>query len=82
MKENIERGIKEKLYRPEINIDVVVKVRLEAIMLPFNDEIFPKNKFSLVALQKELIELFLFGIASLKGYEVILKYQKKFRYAG
>ena len=82
IRENIERGIKEKLYRPEINVDVVIKVRLEAIMLPFNDEIFPKSKFSLVALQRELIELFLFGIASLKGYEVILKYQKKFRFAG
>ncbi len=79
MKENIERGIGEKLYRPEINVDVVVKARLEVMMLPFNEEIFPKNKFSMVAVQEELIELFLFGIASVKGYRLILRYQKKFR---
>ncbi len=82
MRGNIERGIEEKLYRPEINVDVVAKTRLEAMMLPFNEEIFPKNKFSLVALQEELIELFLFGIASMKGYRLILRYQKKFRQDG
>lgn len=77
VKENIERGKKEELYRPEIDTDVVAKVRLETMMLPFNEQLFPKNKFSLAALQQQLIEHFLFGIASLKGYKLILKYQKE-----
>ena len=47
------------------------------MMLPFNEQLFPKNKFSLAALQQQLIEHFLFGIASLKGYKLILKYQKE-----
>jgi len=82
LKENILRGIQEKLYRPEITVDVVVRTRLEAMMLPFNEEVFPKNKYSLVALQEELIELFLFGIASMKGYRMIMRYQKKYRQPG
>jgi len=77
VKENIERGIHEELYRPGINIDVVAKIRLETMMLPFNEQLFPKNKFSLVMLHQQLIEYFLFGIASLKGYRLILKYQKE-----
>ncbi|MGH2648130.1 MAG: TetR/AcrR family transcriptional regulator [Ginsengibacter sp.] len=77
VKDNIERGIHEELYRPEINIDVVAKVRLETMMLPFDEQLFPKNKFSMVMLHQQIIEHFLFGIASLKGYKLILKYQKE-----
>jgi AcrR family transcriptional regulator len=77
VKQNIERGKKEELYRPEIDPDVIAKIRLETMMMPFNEHLFPKNKFSLGLLQQQLIEYFLFGIASLKGYKLILKYQKE-----
>ncbi len=77
VKENIERGKKEELYRSDIETDVVAKVRLETMMMPFNEEIFPKNKFSLATLQQQLIEYFLFGIASMKGYKLILKYHQE-----
>src|SRR6476659_1765903 len=77
VKQNIERGKKEELYRPEVNTDVVAKIRLETMLLPFNEELFPKNKFSLITVQQQLIEYFLFGIASLKGYKLITKYQKE-----
>ena len=77
VKENIERGKKEELYRFEVNTEVVAKIRLETMMLPFDEELFPKNKFSLVTVQQQLIEYFLFGIASPKGYKLITKYQKE-----
>ena len=77
IKENIERGKKEELYRADINTDIVTKIRLETMMLPFNQEIFPKNKFNLVDLEQQMIEYFLFGIASPKGYKLILKYKKE-----
>ncbi len=76
LKENIEKGIKEELYRPDIHADIIVRIRLETMFLPFNQTIFPKNKFSLVEVENELLEYFLFGIASMKGYKLILKYQK------
>lgn len=77
VKQNIERGKIEELYRPEIEPDVIAKIRLETMMMPFNEQLFPKNKFSLGLLQQQLIEYFLFGIASLKGYKLISKYQKQ-----
>ncbi len=76
IKQNLQKGKNEELYREDINIEVAGKVRLETMMLPFNQDLFPKNKFSLVDLEKQLIELYLFGIASLKGYKMILKYQQ------
>jgi AcrR family transcriptional regulator len=79
MNENIERGKKEELYRQDTNTEVMVKVRLENIMLPFNQQIFPKNKFNLVDLEKELMAHFLFGLATLKGYRLIQKYQQRIK---
>jgi hypothetical protein len=44
-----ERGIKEELYRPEINVDILTRFRSEA-MLAFNSEVFrqpyPPDKYS------------------------------------
>ncbi len=77
IKENIERGKKEELYRADINSDVIAKIRIETMMLPFNQEIFPKNKFNLVDLEQQLIEHYLFGVSTIKGYKLILKYQQQ-----
>ncbi len=76
IKENIERGIREEMYRPEIDVDVIVKARLENMMLSFNLQLFPKNKYSLVQVETQLTEHFLFGLASQKGHKLILKYQQ------
>lgn len=77
MKKNIERGKIEGLYRPEINAEFISKVRIETIMLAFNQDIFPKNQYSLLYIQKELLDFFLFAVASPKGYKLITKYQKE-----
>ena len=77
VKENIERGKHEELYRPEIDSDVVATVRLETMMMPFNEDLFPKSKFNFVYLQTQLIEYYLFGLVSSKGYKLISKYQKE-----
>jgi AcrR family transcriptional regulator len=77
VKENIERGIKEEFYRSDVNPELAAKVRLETMMLPFNEDLFPRPKFPAVMLHQQLIEYFLFGIASLKGYKLILKYKNQ-----
>jgi AcrR family transcriptional regulator len=77
IKENIERGKKEELYREDINTEVIARIRLETMMLPFNQEIFPKSKFNFVDLEHQLIEHFLFGVATMKGHKLILKYQQQ-----
>ena len=77
IKENIERGKTEELYRTDINTEVIAKIRLETMFLPFNPEVFPKSKFNLVDLEHQLIEHFLFGVATMKGHKLILKYQQQ-----
>lgn len=75
---NLLRGIAEGLYRPEINVDVLTKYRLESIMLPFNIFVFPPAKYSLAEISREMTVNFLFGLASQKGYELIIKYNAEF----
>ena len=76
LKQNIERGIKEDLFRNDFDIDVVVKARLECMMLSFNQQVFLKLKFKLVDIETQLTEHYLFGLATLKGHKLILKYQQ------
>jgi len=78
MKKNVERGKKEELYRPDLNAELISKVRIETIMMAFNEEIFPRHQYSLVYIQQQLIEYFLFAMATAKGYKLITKYQKEF----
>ncbi len=75
---NLLRGIDEGLYRREINVDVLTKYRLESIMLPFNIFVFPPAKYSLAEISREMTVNFLFGLASQKGYELIIKYNAEF----
>jgi len=76
--QNIERGIKEELYRPEVNVDVMSRFRLESMMIPFNISLFPPKKFNLVDVTREIIEHFVYGLATLKGHKQILKYKHEY----
>lgn len=74
---NMERGIAEELYRPELNVDILSKFRLESMLLSFNIDLFPPRKYNPADVAKELIEHFVFGLASIKGHKLILKYQQE-----
>jgi TetR/AcrR family transcriptional regulator, cholesterol catabolism regulator len=74
--ENIARGIEEGLYRSDFDIDVLIKLRLETMMLPFNQMLFPKKKYSLIKVETEFTTNFLFGLATIKGHKLITKYQQ------
>ena len=73
---NLERGIKEELYRPEIDIEILSRFRVESILMIFNPEFYLSQKHNLAEVEQKLIEHYLFGIASLKGHKVILKFQQ------
>jgi Transcriptional regulator len=76
IRQNIEWGIREELYRSDIDVDVISKFRLESMMIPFNIDMFPPSKYKLADVTKIIIEHFVFGLASLKGHKLILKYQQ------
>lgn len=74
---NLIKGVKEGLYRKDIKIDILSKFRLESMMLSFNMETFPPEKYNILEVTLEIIEHFLYGLATEKGYQLIVQYKKK-----
>jgi len=77
IKSNLEKGIAEELYRADINVDILTRFRVESMMMPFNPDFFSKHKHSLLEVEEQLLEHFLFGVVSLKGYKLLLKYKQE-----
>lgn len=75
IKSNMERGIEEENYRNDFDVDILTRFRINSILLSFNPDVFPTNKSNLVYIEKQLIEHFLYGIASAKGVKLIQKYK-------
>jgi len=77
IKKNIEWGIKDELYRPDFTVEIICKFRLESMMIPFNVAVFPPGKFKLAALSEEIIQHFVYGLATVKGHKLIQKYNQQ-----
>jgi AcrR family transcriptional regulator len=75
IRKNIEWGIRDELFRPELQVDVMSKFRLESIMIPFNIIAFPPAKYNLADVTREILEHFVHGLATPKGYKLIQKYK-------
>jgi AcrR family transcriptional regulator len=77
IKGNLERGVKEELYRADIDTDILSRYRLYSILLSFDPDVFPSNKTNLVKIEQQLIEHFLYGLATAKGEKLIQKYKQQ-----
>lgn len=77
IRENLEWGIKEELYRTDIDVEIITNYRLACMLLPFDPSFMGKQKFSIAAIEQQITEHYLFGIATLKGHKLILKYKEK-----
>ena len=75
--QNLQRGIKEELYRPEIAVDILARYRVETMFIPFNPEFQRSLKHNLLEIEEEIIIHFLFGLVTLKGYKLVLKYMEQ-----
>ncbi|HVB04349.1 MAG TPA: TetR/AcrR family transcriptional regulator [Chitinophagaceae bacterium] len=75
---NLETGIVQKIYREEINLDILSVFRLESSMLCFQPGIFSRDRFEMSHVHRELMEHFLYGVATVKGHRLIEKYKQKY----
>ena len=77
LRQNIERGKKDGLYREELNDEIIARMRLCVAFMAFDPDAFPKGKYSLSFLEQELTEHFLYGMATAKGQKLIQKYKQE-----
>ncbi|GAC1382047.1 MAG: TetR/AcrR family transcriptional regulator [Hymenobacter sp.] len=68
---NLQRGMAEGLYRADLDVAVLARLRLAQIELAFNADVFPAREFDVQRRQQVILEHFMLGIASLKGHKLI-----------
>jgi AcrR family transcriptional regulator len=76
IKGNINKGIQQGFYRSDLEVDILSKFRLETIFIPFNLNIYPLSKFDTVNVHAQLMEHFVYGLMTVKGYEEMQAYKQ------
>lgn len=74
----IERGIKEGLFRNNINPEIIARMRVEQIETAFNQEIFPKDQFNFNDVHMQLYEHFIIGLCTKEGIKKINALQDQY----
>lgn len=72
----LNKGKVQGLFRQDINVEMLARLRIEEIQLGFNTFVFPPLQFPIQELQLQFIDYFLHGICTLKGHKLINQYKK------
>ena len=73
--ENLRRGIAEGLFRADLDLDVIARLRLAQIELQFDPDLYPPREFANERVSVALLEHFMLGVATLKGHKLINQYR-------
>jgi AcrR family transcriptional regulator len=68
VRDNLKSGIEMGLYRNDIDIEVLARLRIEQIEMAFDPTLFPFNQFEMVHVQLQFINHFLRGILTPEGF--------------
>jgi len=71
----LTKGIKQGYIRPDIDVKIIARMRVNQVELGFNTAIFPVAEFSTWKVQYQFLEHFNYGICTLKGYKLLNQYK-------
>jgi AcrR family transcriptional regulator len=74
----IEKGIKQKLFRKDINADIVNRTLYSAGMSMMNNELYPYDQFTRREVISNVFINYLRGISTPEGIDLINKLEAKF----
>lgn len=75
---NLQKGINEGFYRKNLDLDILTKFRLSVILMGFDQNIYPSEKYNLVKVTEVLLDHFLYGIVTEEGLKLINEYKKRY----
>lgn len=78
IRENIQRGIEEELYRNDVNADIMARYRLEISLMILQPNLMVNSRNDLLTVTMEIGEHFLYGIMTAKGVKQYIKYKAKY----
>lgn len=71
---NLKKGIRQGLYRSDINIKIIAKLRIEEVQMGMNPAFFSPARFNMQEVQLALLEHFLYGILTMQGIRLMTRY--------
>jgi len=74
MQDNIERGIKEGLYREELKPDIIARFYVRMIDMQFDPECFPLGEYPFLTIHDQMLSYHLHGIVTEKGKTYLEKF--------
>ncbi len=73
VKDNLERGVREGLYREDLDPEVIARIYTYRIDAVFHGGLFPPERFSFDTVYKEMFFYHMLGIVSEKGRKALYK---------
>lgn len=74
IKGNLKRGTTEGLYRQNLHIDIVARMRQLQLEAAFDPIQYPADQFDLHAVMEQVTAHFILGIATIKGHKLANQY--------
>ena len=68
---NLENGVKQGVYRNDLNADVIARLYIGNVEVLINQELFPSKKYVFSDTYKEYLNYHLRGIVSTKGLKYL-----------
>ncbi|MCB0530790.1 MAG: TetR/AcrR family transcriptional regulator [Lewinellaceae bacterium] len=68
---NLERGVREGLYRNDFDVDIIAKLHIALSFQLFDEDMFPQLTYSKESLFREYLLHYLYGIVSEKGLQIL-----------
>lgn len=78
MKANLDQGVAEGLYRPEINTEVMALFHMESVLMIMMPNMIVKDRFDLYTVSREIMEHYIYGIVTAKGEKLYKKYKEQY----
>ena len=73
IKNNLERGIREEIYREDLNVEIITRIYIARVEMFIDNEIFPYDKFPPEKTFNVFIDYHIRGIATPKGIKLLEK---------
>lgn len=74
IRENLNRGMTEGLYRNNLSTDVIARMRQLQLESAFDPLQFPADRFNLHEVMFQVTAHFILGIATLRGHKLVYQY--------
>ena len=78
LRDSILQGMKDGLYREELNADLMARYRLETSMMILQPNLLVSDRNSLMSVAMEIGEHFMHGIMTAKGEKLYQKYKAQY----